>query len=343
MAEELTNTGVAELLVGVQASLGTAAAAPRKALPLVSGSLSPAQTQGEQKYFDGVVFGRADAAVTKVEAGGELTFVGKAESLAYLFSLALANDSVTGLGPYAHVTDSNSNGLKAFTVWQSVGVGALAVKQKFTDCVIKSASFEGSASSEGSVTAKVEVIALKVETYDTVAAATDILEDTSSAFFWPHGSGSFVLGADTVRGDSQLMLKIDTGLEVVHADNHEAHGFKRSKSASGITGTASIFLDAIGLAIHNTAFYGSATPAAGTSPTTAVQELSMAFEFAFGAGADERSVKFELGASQINIDKSVEPSMDGEASVEVAFKCQKSADGSPALTVTSLTPNTLAY
>lgn len=69
----------------------------------------------------------------------------------------------------------------------------------------------------------------------------------------------------------------------------------------------------------------------------------MAFEFAFGAGADERSVKFELGASQINIDKSVEPSMDGEASVEVAFKCQKSADGSPALTVTSLTPNTLAY
>lgn len=331
----------AAIWVGVQSAKGTPQATMRKKLSLIGGGLSPKSESAMKKLLDGKRFGRKISFKKQTMVGGELELLATPEDLAFLESCVLANDAVSGDGPYEHAMDTTANDSKWLTFIQRIGTGSQLIRDRYLDCRVVDYEIEGSASSDDPVTVKATVIGLSVQTgvaSDPVPTETSV----SEPYTWTDIAGAFEVEGTAYRNISQLSLRVATGEELHFTDDIVAHDVVSGEPVIEYAGT--FLVDAQGLALWNQLHYGSATPATDTGISTEDLVTDLAWAWSYGAGADLRSAAYTLNKVTLSTDDEITPSAEGgPAEISIAGSVSEADDGSAAMEVVHTTDDATVY
>lgn len=196
-----------------QASLGTPAAAPTFAVPIISGGLRPMPENAELPLTSDTLAEHGDYR-QRVRGGGTVTILAHPEAIGLLLYHAMGAQAVSGAGPYTH-TFTLADALpvdEPITLWSLVGDDWI----RFSDAFLGRLVLRGS-SGQNVMVELGDVVAFD---YDDVAAPAYTLTEPEPRF--KYLGSTTLLEADNatpvaVENMEAAELTIDRGLELRYA------------------------------------------------------------------------------------------------------------------------------
>lgn len=274
-------SGIGTINYGRQSAKGTIATAATTTVGYdrpkwKDGGLTPGVKLGSEEYIDGQRFASPTSFVDQV--GGEvgsLTLQMQPENVGLYAAAILGVDTVTGSSdPYTHTITSAGTTGQWGTWWQSVGSAVGPEKEVYFDAKISRMQLT-STTGDKVLHGMLDIQALMAgRTYSTAPAKT---ENTSDPYLHTEATGSFVVDSLTINEVTEATLDVDTQMKPFFGDNVAPVQLIEGKGL--ITRTIKTIVTDGTLAKFQKAVYGSASPSAGTDPTSTVFYGSIAQTF----------------------------------------------------------------
>lgn len=339
---DLMNAGIASLYVAKQSTKGVSAlAADAVALPLLEADFGADKTLAAQKWMDGRRHPDAAEYIDRIAGAGTFSVLGTPESIGVLCAYSLGADAFTAAdvdSPATHVITPSDSGDQLFTVWQSVGraAGGGVRYVKYVDCRLPELTLAASAASgDKAVVVNGTVISLQPEIvvaegdYPTAqVSSVDPLLFTESEGEAEWDGVPFAI--------SEFNLALRNAMELRQANSVRPDAFIQGDSEVEPAMTLGVGPDELG--VFNELTYGTATPAAGTQPSSTVYRAAMSIKFKRGTGATEDSVQITCPRVSARPDAArINPTMDPSDAIPLPIAGIARPNGvDPVITITVL-------
>lgn len=335
-------SGIGGLWTSNQTALGTQAAtsgASTKALrKATDDKFKSNKTNGREPYVDGAAF---DSSTPYVEGvGGDIgseTIQVQIETGAALWARQIGVDTVTGAAdPWTHTISTGATGPVPQTIREKTGAAVGPYRAVYWDAVLNKLTWNiGHDQNVGHLALAVQ--ALKAA---EIGAVTDpvAVDSGTDPWKWGEAAGAVTIGGVAFPEFSGETLDIDRGWTTYQGDNPEPVFFVPGRGAITRTFQGAV-TDTLLPQILN-ALYGTTTPTVGTRPTA--QPVNVALKTVYTRSAS-RTLTLDTPKVEVRPDDIAIGTQPAGGLIPIAFGGQCLAGGSPMLTITAKTGDSISY
>jgi hypothetical protein len=237
----------------------------------VAGGFALTRDDGEENYSDLTKYGSRTDWVNNVLGTAEPGNEGTPEELAHalwLFHGGEVVSAVTGPPTAQKHTFTPSTGRPHWaTYFTRLGLNVIQ-RQRHIDCLTTRIQIEGSTANKAlRFTPRI----LSLDPFETSATDPTTVMPVDKSFLYTDGTGLFTIDGAAYPGHSQFTFVIDEALAPGYGDS--TRPFEVVQGTPTVTIGCTILLDSQALGKFNTDVYGTASPAAGTKPLSAIPAL----------------------------------------------------------------------
>jgi hypothetical protein len=309
-----------------QSAKGFPATSAARQLRVVSGQMTTEKEQGSENYGDGRRFSTAADYVTTVMGSGEVTAQGTPADVAYLAHLILGGQAFSEPDENAsgvNIADADENGGVYFTLWQSIGEGDTAIRQRYDDCRVGSLTLEASTGTP-TLHAVANIMSLRPGHKIAPASVPTVAQSEIDPLLFTEGTGQLQIDGIAYGEISQFQVEITDELTPLFGDDTRPFDLAPGRSSATVSWTMVLTSDT--LPMWNELVYGTTSPAAGAQPVDEVLHGSVNFKLSRGTGATEESVQISVPRIAFQPAPAVEFQPDGGA-IELGMSGEYRSEG----------------
>lgn len=300
------NSSSAKLLIAKQSGLDSIPTTNIHRLNWIDGNVSTQQVVLDQEVFDGETYSSPRQIVGRFEGGGSIKVLPDNDAIELLSEGLLGVDS-SSAGETVLSTATPGDG-PYYTIWTEVGQGANVVRRRFVNCKISELKLTGQASSQF---VELDFTVVCIDPQASVDSLPSSYSEPGVSYTFADGEGAYyvtsVNGSTATAGINQFELTVSREQEPWQGD---AVGYYTVVPKRGMVEiAATLIADDVSLPILNSLWYGDATPAEGTQPTSELFYDSFALTLTRG----DDSVSIELPKVAYRTESAVDPSLAGDA------------------------------
>lgn len=336
-------SGIGGLWASNQTALGTQAATSATSTKALrkgtDDKFKSNKTNGREPYVDGAAYDSSAAYVEGVggDVGSE-TIQAQIETGAALIARHIGADVVTGASdPWTHTISSGSTGPIPQTIREKTGVAVGPYRAVWWDAILNKLNWN-IGQDQNVAHLALAVQALKAAEIGSVTDPVAV-DSGTDPWKWGEAAGAVTINAVAFPEISGEALELDRGWTTYQGDNPEPVFFVPGRGAITRTFQGAV-TDTLLPNILN-ALYGSTTPTPGTRPVTA--PVTAALKTVYTRTAVTRLLTIDTPKVEIRPDDIAIGAQPQGGLIPIAFGGQCLAGGSPMITVTAKTGDSVSY
>jgi hypothetical protein len=334
------NTVNGPLLIARQTAEGTPATSGFKKFHMTTGKVATKKEMAKIDWIDSSRFADSFDYVDSLEVAGQFTVKGSADAIAALSAYVLGVDVITGGAvPYTHTINPDANASLPFlTIQTELGSGEGQAREH-SDCLVSSIKIESSSDNKVLLA---EVTVVGIEPGKVKASLASATTETEDPFLHYDAEDTIVVAGinsgNETKDVSQVAITISNEIAPYYGDSVTPTTLVVQKGEIAVDFTVLASDESVSLL--NEYYYGTASPATNSKPTTNVFKDTFSINYSKGTSTAARSLGISIPELVYVVEDYPETSADGSP-IEIACTgTARIATGDTVVDIVTITADT---